>query len=40
VNNAKEVRMSGGGIFLLVLFGVVAFAAISRIMSDRKQGKK
>ena len=32
--------MSGGGIFLLVVFGVVAFAAISRVVNDRKQGKK
>ena len=32
--------MSGGGVFLLVLFGVLVFVAIQRIVSDKKQGKK
>lgn len=31
--------MSGGGIFLLAIFGLVAVVSISRIISDRKQKK-
>ena len=31
--------MSGGGIFILAIFGVLVVATISRIMTDRKQGK-
>ena len=32
--------MTGGGLFLLALFGLVGVAAVSRILSDKKQGKK
>lgn len=32
--------MSGGGIFLLVLFGVLVIASLSRIVSDKKKEKK
>ena len=32
--------MSGGAIFLLAVFGLVIVGALSRVMSDKKQGKK
>ena len=32
--------MSGGGIFLLVVFGALAIAGISRVISDKKEARK